>query len=46
LRFAAGFVASVLSTPLPQVLCMKMSDFKKWRATAEQVFDVTRLKFE
>jgi len=46
LRFAAGFVASVLSTPLPQVLQMKVSDFIKWHDTAQKVLDVTRLKFE
>jgi len=46
LRFAAGFVASVFSTSLPQVLAMKVSDFNKWHKAAQKVWDATRLKFE
>jgi hypothetical protein len=46
LRFAGGFVASVFSTPLPQVLAMKMSSFDEWYDAAQQVWDATRLKLE
>jgi hypothetical protein len=37
-------VSSVLSTPLPQVLAMKMSAFNKWHEVAQKVLDATRLK--
>jgi hypothetical protein len=46
LRFAAGFVAKVLSTPLRDILAMKMSEFDRWHKAAIQVHDATRLKFE
>jgi len=36
----------VFSTPLPQVLMMKMSSFNNWYDAAQKVFDATRLKFE
>jgi len=39
-------VASVFSTPLPQVLAMKKSSFNKWHDAAQKVWDATRLKFE
>jgi hypothetical protein len=45
-RFAAGFVAKALATPLPQVLAMKISEFEIWQETARDLWDATRLKFE
>ncbi|MBR9651924.1 hypothetical protein [Thalassovita aquimarina] len=46
MRFAAGFVAKVFATPLPQVLAMKISDFDRWYETARDVWEATRPKFE
>lgn len=46
LGFAAGFVARVLSTPLPSVLPMKVREFHHWQQTARDVHDATRLSFE
>ncbi|WP_146159674.1 hypothetical protein [Rhodovulum imhoffii] len=45
-RIAAGFVAKVLATPLPQVLAMKIGEFRAWQDAARDVWEATRLKFE
>ncbi|WP_282103162.1 hypothetical protein [Leisingera sp. HS039] len=41
-----GFVAKVFSTPLPQVLAMKVAEFHHWHSAAIDVWGATRLKFE